>query len=169
MNFFQSIVDLQIAGDWKINIKQDKDNNMIVSVLLFNDSIGDKAKTKVPPLTLSGTAEQLDKCFFNVVSEPIIKTAELFTNMENYLKELDIVKRQSQMETDKKNKEKQAQDERKKKYTELMKKVDELDEKKQYQLAISALPKAELFPEQKDDIEKRLEELRKKNGQASLF
>jgi PRTRC genetic system protein E len=168
-NFFQAIGGLQLSGNLKINIQLNTDNSMIVSVLLSNDTVGDSAKNKVPPFSLKGTAEQLDRGFFNAIAQPMQATAELFTNMENYLTELEAAKRNSQINKDKENKEKQGIEERKKKYKELMKKVEEHEEKNQFQLAISALPKADQFPEQAEDITKKLDELRKKNTQQTFF
>jgi hypothetical protein len=63
-NFFKSILALQVAGDWKINIAKEDMDRLIVSVLFFNDSIGDDARKKVPPILLKGTAEELDNGFF---------------------------------------------------------------------------------------------------------
>jgi hypothetical protein len=63
-NFFKSILALQVAGDWKINIAKEDMDRLIVSVLFFNDTIGDDARKKVPPILLKGTAEELDNGFF---------------------------------------------------------------------------------------------------------
>jgi hypothetical protein len=57
-------------------------DNLIVSVLFFNDAIGDDARKKVPPILLKGTAEELDSGFFQAIAEPVQDTAQLFANME---------------------------------------------------------------------------------------
>lgn len=168
-NFFEQLNALQVQGDWKMTIHQDGADRWIVSVLLVNDKIGDDARKLIPPMILKGTAQEIDAGFFDNITEPVQKTAALFSNMEHYLKQLDDAKAQSAMEKDKESKDRKEKDERKKKYTEAIKKVDELEEKKQYQLAIAALPKAEQFPEQAEEIKERLESLRKKNGQLTLM
>ena len=169
MNFFQQIAALQVRGDWKITIAAEGANAFIVSILFFNEQIGDDARKKVPPLLLKGTAEDLDNGFFEAITQPIQETAQLFLNMEQYLKEREQAKLASQMERDKDNRDKKERDERRKKYDALMKKVDELEEAKIYQEAIANLPKADAYPEQSEEISKRLELLRQKNGQLSLL
>jgi PRTRC genetic system protein E len=168
-NFFKSIADMALPAAWKLSIAQGSNGDIIVSVLLTNDKAGDDARKTIPPMILKGSPEEIDDNFFKTVTEPAQKTAALFTNMEQYLKQLDEAKAQSKMEQDKESKAKKEKDERKKKFDEAVKKVDELEEKKQYQLAIAALPKAEQFPEQSEQINKRLDDLRKKNGQLSLI
>lgn len=169
MNFFQQIAALQAAGDWKITIAADTHDGFIVSVLFYNELVGDDARRKVPPMLLKGTAQELDEGFFAAIAEPVKETATLFLNMEQYLKEREQAKLASQMEKDKDNKGKKEREERKKKYDSLIKKVDELEEAKKYQEAIASLPKAEAYPEQTEEIGKRLEQLRQKNGQLSLL
>jgi PRTRC genetic system protein E len=169
MNFFQQIAALQVAGDWKITIAMDKQGGFIVSVLFFNEQAGDGASKKVPPMLLKGSPQEIDEGFFAAIEQPVKETAQLFTNMEQYLKEREQARLASQMEKDKEGKDKKDKDERKKKYDALIKKVDELEEARKYQEAIATLPKADNFPEQAEDIAKRLEHLRQKNGQLSLL
>lgn len=169
MNFFQQIAGLAVDGDWKITIAGDKLGGFIVSVLFYNLQVGDDASKKVPPMLLKGTAQELDDGFFAAIGQPVKETAELFLNMEQYLKEREQAKLASQMEKDKDGKEKKERDERRKKYDTLLKKVDELEEAKKYQEAIANLPKADAYPEQAEEIAKRLEQLRQKNGQLSLL
>jgi len=167
-NFFEQLIALQVQGNWKMTIQQDGER-LIVSILLVDDKIGDEARKMIPPMILKGTAQEIDAGFFDSIKEPVQQTAVLFANMEHYLKQLDEAKAQSAMEKDKETKERKEKDERKKKFAETMKKVDDLDEKKQYQLAIATLPKTDQFPEQAEEINKRLEELRNKNGQLTLM
>lgn len=168
-NFFQNICALQAHGDWRITISADKDNKLIVSVLLSNGKVDDAVAKQIPPMLLKGTAEELDNGFFDSIQAPIEQTSQLFANMEQYMKTVEETKKQSKMEKNKAQTENKEQDERKKKYDGMIKKVDELEEAKKYQEAIAHLPKAEQFPEQAEEIKKRLEALRKANGQLSLL
>jgi PRTRC genetic system protein E len=168
-NFFERLNALQVTGIWKIAIQQDADNQIKVSVLLTNDKVGDDARKLIAPLTLKGTPQELDTDFFTALQKPMQQTDGLLTNMEHYLKQLEEAKVHSKMEQDKEGREKREKEERKKKFAEAIKRVDELEEKKQYQQAIAALPKADAFPEQEEEIKKRLEDLRQKNGQLTLM
>lgn len=168
-NFFEQLAALSIKADWTIAITSPKDNFLIVSVLLSDDTCGDEARKSIPPMVLKGTPQELDEGFFNSIQKPAEKTAQLFADMEQYLKELEKVRKDSKMEEEKQKKEKTAQDERSKKYETQMKKVAELEEKEKWGEAIGAMPKTEQFPEHTEQIKTKMDELRSKHGQLSLL
>lgn len=159
MNFFQTLIALQVAGDWKINIVKETADRLIVSVLFFNDAIGDEARKKVPPILLKGTAEELDAGFFDAIAQPVKDTAELFANMEQFLKESAQAKISSQMEKDNIFKMGKEKTEMQKKYQEAMKKADELEAVGKFKEAWMKVPQADLYPEYKDIIHARKAEL----------
>jgi len=168
-DFFKSIADMHVQGDWKITITTGEAGTLIVSVLLANDKATDEARKLVPPMLLKGTPEELDEGFFSAIEAPVKETAGLFANMEQYARQLAEARKQSKMEQDKDGRERKEKDERKKKYDAAIKRVDELEEAKKYQEAIASLPKEKDYPEQAEEIRKRLEGLRKKNGQLTLM
>jgi len=88
-NFFKTILVLQVAGNWKINIAKEDTDKLIVSLLFFNDTVGDDARKKVPPILLKGTAEEIDSGFFEAIEQPVKDTAQLFANMEQFLKDFN--------------------------------------------------------------------------------
>jgi PRTRC genetic system protein E len=120
--FFKSILALQVAGNWKINIAKEDTDRLIVSVLFFSDTVGDDARKKVPPILLKGTAEELDKEFFEAIAEPVKDTAQLFANMEHFLKEKEHAKVSSQIEKDNAVKMSKEKIEMQKEYGQAMKK-----------------------------------------------
>lgn len=61
-NFFKQIAGLEIEGTLNLTIRKDAEN-IVISILLNNDACGDKAKNLIPPLTIKGTAEELDEQF----------------------------------------------------------------------------------------------------------
>ena len=121
-NFSKSILSLQVAGNWKINIAKETDEKLIVSVLFFNDAVGDDVRKKVPPILLKGTAEELDNGFFEAITKPVQDTAQLFANMEQFLKEKEQAKVHSQMEKDNILKMDKEKSELQKQYVQAMKK-----------------------------------------------
>lgn len=159
MNFFQTLIALQVAGDWKINIVKETADRLIVSVLFFNDAIGDEARKKVPPILLKGTAEELDAGFFEAIAQPVKDTAQLFANMEQFLKESAQAKISSQMEKDNIFKMGKEKTEMQKQYEQAMKKADELEALGKFKDAWMKVPQADLYPEHKDIIHKRKAEL----------
>jgi len=159
MNFFQSIVAMQVAGDWKITIAKETADKLVVSVLLFNDNMGDEAHKKVPPILLKGTAQELDEGFFTVIEQPVKETAQLFTNMEQYLKEREQAKINSQKEKDHAEKAEKEKTNRQKKYDEGMKKADELEAEGKYREAWVKVPDPGDYPEHSEEIRKRKSQL----------
>lgn len=167
--FFEQIEGLGLQSGIILTIQKGTENNLIVSLYLDNDKVGDEAKKVVQPMILKGTAAELDEGFFTSIATPVKKADALFVNMEAHAKSMEQARLASKMEQEKLDKEKKEKDERKKKYEEKMKKVVELEEKAKWGEAIGAMPKAEQFPEQAEDIKKKTEELRKRHGQLSLL
>jgi len=183
-NFFQNIADLQLPGTWKLIVETDADGNFTVSNL-FNAPCGDKATKLIVPLTLTGTAQDLDEGFFGKIAEPVIKTAELQTNMEAHLKSVEIAKAASKMEQDKKIKEKAqatatpkktedaelpepkiSKEEKKKAYDEAMEQVNELIKKLKFSEALTILPAIEDHPNKENELKKKRQYLEQ---QANLY
>ncbi len=168
-NFFQTIQDLNVTGDWKLTISKDNNGLFIVSVLFFNHHSGDEAAKLVPPMLFKGTPAELDSGFFTAIAEPVQKAAALFANMAQYNQSIETARSKSKMEQGQQDKEKKEKDNRKKQYEEKMKRVAELEEKKKIGEAIGAMPKAEDFPEQAEAIQKKLDELWQQHNQLSMF
>ncbi len=160
-NFFQSIEALQVQGDWKINIAKEPSGMWVVSVLFFNDTVGDDARKKVPPILLKGTATELDEGFFPEITKPVQETAQLFINMEQYLKEREQAKLQSQKEKDKATQEEKNKTDRQKKYEEVMKKASELEAAGKFREAFVKVPEADQYPEHADAIREKKSALAK--------
>lgn len=185
-NFFQNIASLNLQGVWKMAITTDDKGNFIVSQL-FHTTCGDKAANLIVPLTLSGTAEELDEGFFDKVIEPTLKSAGLQVNMEAHLKSVEQAKAASKMEQDKKNKEKASanvtataknsedaeipepkisKEDKKKAYDEAMEKVTELIKKFKFSEALTFLPIVEDHPNKEHEITKKRRYLEQ---QANLY
>lgn len=162
INFFQSIEALQVAGDWKISIAKETAGKMVVSVLFFNENIGDDARKKVPPILLKGTAQELDEGFFSAIEQPVKDTASLFLNMELYLKEREQAEIASQKEKDKAAKAEKEKTERQKKYEEAMKKANELEAEGKHRDAWMKVPDPNDYPEHSETLRERKSELAKK-------
>jgi len=136
---------------------------MVVSVLLFDDKIDDKAARLIQPLTLEGTPLELDNGFFQGITEPIKKTSQLVSNMGQYMKGLEDAKKSSKMEQDKKGKEKKAEGTKETSkeatFETEMEKVDELAAQGKYSDALLKLPSKEKYPSRVEEIEEKRDEL----------
>ncbi|SNR77047.1 prtrc system protein e [Flavobacterium sp. ov086] len=158
-NFFKSILALGVAGDWTISIAKQDTDTLIVSVLFHNPKVGDDARKKVPPILLRGTAQELDAGFFGTIVEPVRETAQLFTNMEQFLKQKESAKASSQMHKETLGKEDKQISDKQKKYEEAMKKVDELEAEGKHREAWMKVPTVEAYPEYAQLIRERRMEL----------
>lgn len=169
MNFFQSISALQVAGDWKINIAKESAERFVVSVLFYNDKVGDDAAKRVPPILLKGTAQELDEGFFAAIEKPVKETAQLFINMQQFLKERGLAKANSQMQKAQAEKSDKVQAGKDKKYEEAMKKADELEAAGKYREAWVKVPEPTEYPEKAEILRKRKSALAAKFLSPDLF
>jgi PRTRC genetic system protein E len=183
-NFFQNIASLNLPGTWKLVILTDANGNMTVSEL-FNATCGDKAVKLIIPYTLTGTAQDLDEAFFSKITEPVVKSAELQTNLEAHLKSVEQAKAASKMEQDKKIKEKGqaiatpkktenaeipepqiSKEDKKKAYDEAMANVTELIKKFKFSEALTVMPTVEEHPNKENELKKKRQYLEQ---QANLY
>jgi len=183
-NFFSNIAAIGTSGTFKLAVTLNEKGEITVSEM-FNTTCGDKAVNRIVPLTLSGTAEELDEGFFEKITGPTQKVAGLMVNMEAHLKSVEAARVASKMEQDKKNKEKQAagstataaakkdadhelpdpKAEKKKAYDSAIKSINELNANCKYEEALALLPTAEDHPDKAAEIQKLRTELDRKASQ----
>ena len=154
-NFFNQITQMEITGDLHLTISKGAEGNLIVAVMLQNDTCGDKAKNSIPPLNLRGTAEELDEGFFEKITVPIETASGLMVDMEGFMKQLEEAKKNSAMEKEKADREKKAKEGKEKKFREAMAKADELEKEGKFREAWSKVPNPADYPEQAETIRKR--------------
>lgn len=168
-NFFQHLGKLNIRGNLMISVRIGDGANTQVSVLLKDAALKDKAVNMITPMVLEGSNMELDAEFFRSITEPLQRTSQLFVNASEYEKSLATATKNTAMEKAKSSTAKSNQDAQKKKYEERMKKVDELESKKQYGQALMLVPKASEFPAFEKEINAKLTSLRSKHGTLDLF
>lgn len=168
-NFFNQIALLDITGELHLTITRGAESTFIVSVMLQNKQCGDNAKELIPPLTLRGTAVELDNGFFERITTPLETASGLMDNMEAFMKQLEEAKKQSAMEKEKADKQKKEQETKDKKFKDAMAKADELDKEGKFREAWMKVPEATDFPEKAEEIRKRKSELSNKFSSTGLF
>ncbi|MDB5143431.1 MAG: hypothetical protein JWQ66_2144 [Mucilaginibacter sp.] len=183
-NFFNQIAVINQPGIWKITIQNDDKGNFTVSLLFNTLNCGDNAIKSITPMVLKGTANELGEGFFDTITEPVIKTAGLMNNMEEYLKTVEQARLASKMEQDKKNKEKgdkakpdksasskqpappdEDKETKRKAYIESIRQVVDLDAKCLYDEALAILPSVADYPDKEAELTKRKLELERKAEQ----
>jgi PRTRC genetic system protein E len=177
-DFFKNIAGLNVPGNWKISIQTTDNVQFTVSALFSANACGDNAAKAIPPMLLKGSFEELDEGFFEAITAPVQETAGLYASMELYLKEVERAKLASKEEQDKKAKEKAAQsakkttdvempdprlakEEKKKAYEDAMQNIAELQGNMKYADALALLPSIEEYPEKKNELEKKENELKR--------
>ena len=167
-NFFRQIAKMNLSGDLQITLRPTSESSFVLSVLLKNEQCGDDAKKLIPPLNLRGTAEELDNGFFENIATPLQTTSGLMVDMENFMKQLEEVKKKSAMEKEKSEREKKEKETKAKKYKDAFEKVENLEKEGKYKEAWSALPKVSEYPDFTEEIRKKQTEY-ERHFAPSLF
>lgn len=111
MEFFKTInLMLGEGNTLSLNVAK-KGDTLTVSVLPGNDIVKDAAKNKIQPLSVSGTADELDDGFLAAIA-PVEKATGLLNNMADYEKSVAEAEKSSKMEQEKKS----AEDKRRKEF-----------------------------------------------------
>ncbi len=85
MNLFVTLASIISAGtDVTIVIRKNTDGRMVVSTAARNTEVKDQAKDIIPPFVVSGTPEELDAEFVQVITEPVSKATGLQTSMKAF-------------------------------------------------------------------------------------
>lgn len=168
-NFFNQIAQMGITGDLQLTISKGIENILIVSIMLQNEQCGDNAKQLIPPLNLRGTAEELDEGFFQQITTPLQTASGLMVNMEAFMKQLEVAKKQSAMEKEKSDIQKKEQETKDKKFKDGMAKADELEKEGKFREAWMKVPEITDYPEKADEIRKRKSELSNQFSSTGLF
>lgn len=124
--FFRKLAKMNLTSDLQISFTQTTENNYVVSVLLKNEQCGDEARKTIPLLNLRGTAEDLDNGFFENITQPLQTASGLMVDMEGFMKQLEVAKKESAMEKEKSDKVKKEKETKDKKYNESLQKAEEL-------------------------------------------
>ena len=168
-NFFSEISKLLRTSGIKIVVAPTGPEQLLVTVLPFQEGTNDPAVNLIQPLNLRGSASVLDAGFFAAIEKPIQTSTALLSNMDAFNKSVEYANSKSKMEQERQSKEKRDKELRKKKYDEVMSKVNELAASEKHGQAIAQMPKPEDFPEQAEEIKQKMDELRAKHGQLSLL
>lgn len=168
-NFFQIVAHLKSSSSWTIHISPMVDDKLLVSVL-FTDPEGDKQSIQLVPMIFNETPKNLDEIIFSKLAEPVMQTNDLWQNVSEFQKSMELAKKQ----LDEKSKTKSNTTagnpaDKKLKFEEAMKKVAELNGLCKYDEALALLPAESEYPDKKAELEKVRNELEAKNKQLSLL
>ena len=180
-NFFENIANLNAPGIWKIGIQNDANGHFVVSALYSPVQSSEPATKMIAPLIFKGTIAEMDEGFFEAIERPVQATAGLYTNIETYNKNLDIAKKKLSGGKSQPARKPEAADgdeieegepkvsaeDKRKAYTEAIRKVVELNDACKYEEALNLLPSVDDYPEKAEELNKRKADLTRKKEQMA--
>jgi len=145
--------------------------NLTVSTLPKQNGLKDEAQNLIIPLTLTGTAEELDAGFFQAISQPVQKAAGLLINLKAFEEQAEKAAENSRAAKELKEKQVKAEKEKKEKFDKLMKKADELEKEQKHGEALVVLKQAEVMAgeTERGKVGDRIRAIRIRLSQGSLF
>lgn len=169
-NFFQGLEALQIKGTIKIVLKQSVNKIWTGSILVVDPDLKDPAVKTLPPLSFSGTSEELGEGFFDALKNPLQKVSTLLVNVSHYEAQVAEAEKAAKMnQTTASGKATKSTEPTDRKFQDKIKKVDALEKAGKIGEAIGAMPKESDFPAQSAAIKAKMEVLKQKHGGFSLF
>lgn len=151
-------------------IRRDSEK-MIVSVFPKVPGVKDSATGNLVPLVVSGTPEELDEGFLDIVAKPVGRVCGLLSNIEDFEKAEQKTAAESRMLKEQKEKEAKAEKARKEKFEALISKADEKASKGLHAEAVSLLEQALETAGEKDiqKVRDRIAAEKDAMGIGSLF
>ena len=178
-NFFENIANLNAPGIWTIGIQNDENGDFTVSALYAPFKSNDPATKMIVPLIHRGKATDMDEGFFEATVTQVESLKGLYSNIKAVTASVEAANKKV-TQGNKPQPGKQANgnpdeieagepkisaEEKKKAYTDAIRKVVELNDACKYEDALNILPSVEDYPEKKEELEKRKADLTRKAAQ----
>ncbi|OKS88724.1 hypothetical protein [Mucilaginibacter polytrichastri] len=179
-NFFENIANLNAPGIWTIGIQNDENGNFTVSALYAPFKSNEPATKMIAPLIHRGTVTDMDEGFFDATVTQVEALKGLYSNIKALTASVDTAKKKlgqgskPQPVKAKTNEEaneievgepKVSAEDKKRAYTDAIRKVVELNDACKYEDALNILPLVADYPEKKEELEKRRTDLERKKVQ----
>lgn len=98
MEFFKQLSEIMGEGSTLAITIAKKADTLSVSVLPGNNLVKDAAKSKIIPLCINGTVQEMDDGFIEAIKQPIKKSIDFLSNVSEYEKAQEEAKNASEME-----------------------------------------------------------------------
>ena len=179
-NFFENIAGLNAPGIWTIGIQNDENGDFTVSALYAPFKSNEPATKMIVPLIHRGTAADMDTGFFEATVTQVETLKGLYSNIKAVTESVNTAKKKlgqgskpqpAKPKADGGTDEievgepKVSAEEKRKAYTDTIRKVVELNDLCKYEDALNILPSVEDYPEKKEELEKRRADLERKKSQ----
>jgi PRTRC genetic system protein E len=179
-NFFENIANLNAPGIWTIGIQNDENGNFTVSALYAPFKSNEPATKMIVPLIHRGTATDMDEGFFEATVTQVETLKGLYSNIKAVTASVDVARKKlgqgskpqpakakTNGDTDEieVGEPKASAEDKRRAYTDAIRKVVELNDACKYEDALNILPSVADYPEKKDELEKRRADLERKKAQ----
>ena len=171
--FFQTIYGLLTEStEVSINIKRVNDK-LTVAVMPRHKELKDGTAGGFIPLVASGTPEELDGGFINMMAAPVAKAVGIMTNLKEFERQAEkaATKAKPKAAAEKETKEAKETKEKNDRLDKLMKRVDESVTARRFADAMALLKHAlTIAPEGRQEMVKaKMQDVRRKSEEGSLF
>ena len=171
--FFQTIYGLLAEStEVGINIRRVNDK-LIVAVMPRHKELKERTADAFIPLVASGTPEELDCGFADIMAAPVAKTVGIMTNLKEFERQAEkaAAKGKPKAAAEKETKEAKETKEKNDRLDKLIKRIDESVTARRFADAMALLKHALTFaPAEKQEMVKaKMQEVRRKSEEGSLF
>ena len=171
--FFQTIYGL-LAESTEVGISIRRVNDKLtVAVMPRHNELKERATDSFIPLVASGTPEELDGGFANIMAAPVAKAVGIMTNLKEFERQAEkaATKGKPKAAVEKETKEAKEAKEKNDRLDKLMKRVDESVTARRIADAMALLKHAlPIAPEGRQEMVKaKMQDVRRKSEEDSLF
>lgn len=171
--FFQTIYGLLTEStEVGINIRRVNDK-LTVAVMPRHKELKDGASGGFIPLVASGTPEELDGGFANIMAAPVAKAVGIMTNLKEFERQAEkaAAKGKPKAAAEKETKEAKETKEKNDRLDKLIKRVDDSVTARRFADAMALLKHALTFApaERQEMVKAKIQEVRRKSEEGSLF
>ncbi len=171
--FFQTIYGL-LAESTEVGISIRRVNDKLtVAVMPRHNELKERATDSFIPLVASGTPEELDGGFANIMAAPVAKAVGIMTNLKEFERQAEkaATKGKPKAAVEKETKEAKEAKEKNDRLDKLMKRVDESVTARRFADAMALLKHAlTIAPEGRQEMVKaKMQDVRRKSEEDSLF
>jgi len=133
MNLFKTLLDVLSKNcDVTIVVRKTGDQNLTVSTLLRNDDTTDPARDAISPFVVTGTADELDAEYADLIKAPMEKSSGIQTSMANFEASAKAAQASSKAAAESKRKETDAKKSAKASVAKILASADTLLKEKKY-------------------------------------
>lgn len=167
MKLFEKFYEMLGDGSTLTITIAKKGENLTVGLLPGNDLVKDAAKSRIVPLNLTGTPQELDEGFIDVIEPEIKKANGLLVDIASFEKGQEEARAKSKMESEKKA----AEEKRKKEFSDWVELAKQNLKDRKFRDSLTCIANARKVASDSDKatLDKLEAEVAQHSGSGSMF